>query len=219
MVTAVPVVAGFDDLTLIGRGGYSVVYSANQTDLGRKVAIKVLNLDVAEESLRRRFQRECSVLGALSGVRGIVGVHQSAFTDDGRPCIVMEYMSQGSLEGYVARSGPLSAPAAADWMPVMMAVAADPVRNGSSEKHSKFLPASGFRCKFTVGANTMSTDFDLASSPRATPTCSMSSRFQVAPSAVPQGVQAEVVPTHRSPRTPTGPSLTLSPGIPSLSIP
>ncbi len=114
MVTAVPVVAGFDDLTLIGRGGYSVVYSANQTDLGRKVAIKVLNLDVAEESLRRRFQRECSVLGALSGVRGIVGVHQSAFTDDGRPCIVMEYMSQGSLEGYVARSGPLSAPAAAN---------------------------------------------------------------------------------------------------------
>ena len=114
MVTAVPVVAGFDDLTLIGRGGYSVVYSANQTDLGRKVAIKVLNLDVAEESLRRRFQRECSVLGALSGVRGIVGVHQSAFTDDGRPCIVMEYMSQGSLEGYVASSGPLSATAAAN---------------------------------------------------------------------------------------------------------
>jgi len=114
VATAVPVVAGFDGLTLIGRGGYSVVYSANQTDLGRKVAIKVLNLDVAAESLRRRFQRECSVLGALSGVRGIVGVHQSAFTDDGRPCIVMEYMSQGSLEAYVASSGPLSAPAAAN---------------------------------------------------------------------------------------------------------
>lgn len=108
MAVAVPRVSGFADLELVGRGGFSTVYSATQVDLGRAVAIKVLNFDVTEGASQRRFERECRVVGILSGVSGIVAVHQSAFTEDGRPCIVMELMRGGSLEEYVQSSGVLS---------------------------------------------------------------------------------------------------------------
>ena len=105
---AAPVIEGFDNLETIGRGGFSTVYAAEQVDLGRKVAIKVLNLDTSDESTRRRFLRECRVVGKLAGVRGITPVHTSAFTLDGRPCIVMEHMARGSLDEHVRRNGPLS---------------------------------------------------------------------------------------------------------------
>lgn len=108
VVSGLPTVAGFVDLRAIGRGGFSTVYEATQQDLGRSVAIKVMNVDVSDESARRRFERECKVVGVLSGVKGIVAVHQSAFTADGRPCIVMERMGRGSLDDYVRTSGALS---------------------------------------------------------------------------------------------------------------
>lgn len=102
-----PRVAGFGDLEVIGRGGFSTVYSALQVDLGRRVAIKVLNFDVAEGAAQRRFERECKVVGILSGVPGVVAVHQSAFTDDGRPCIVMALMEGGTLQSHVRAEGPI----------------------------------------------------------------------------------------------------------------
>lgn len=107
MQTRVPEVEGFIDLTLIGRGGFSTVYQAVQADLGRPVAIKVLDVGVNEEAARRRFERECRVVGVLNGVPGIASVYQSAYTADGRPCIVMEHMANGSLEEYVRANGPV----------------------------------------------------------------------------------------------------------------
>lgn len=107
MSVGTPRVSGFDDLEVIGRGGFSTVYSAVQVDLGRRVAIKVLNFDVTEGVAQRRFERECKVVGILSGVPGVVAVHQSAFTDDGRPCIVMQLMEGGTLQSHVSSNGPL----------------------------------------------------------------------------------------------------------------
>lgn len=108
MAGPVPLIDGFDDLQVLGRGGFSTVYAATQADLGRRVAVKVLNIDVAEGAAQRRFERECRVVGILSGVPGVVAVHRSAFTQDGRPCIVMELMQGGSLEGFVKDNGPLT---------------------------------------------------------------------------------------------------------------
>jgi hypothetical protein len=108
VAVAAPVVPGFEELQLIGRGGFSSVYRAVQSDLGRPVALKVLDVGVEEESARRRFERECRVIGVLNGVKGIVSVHHSTYTADGRPCIVMEHMGRGSLEDYVRRCGPLA---------------------------------------------------------------------------------------------------------------
>ncbi|MCU1498155.1 MAG: hypothetical protein JWM47_2108 [Acidimicrobiales bacterium] len=106
---SVPSIPGFEDLRPLGRGGFSVVYQATQVGLGRQVAVKVLNLDVSDEGAQRRFDRECRAVGALSGIRGIVGVHQSAFATDGRMAIVMELMAGGTLDERVRARGPVSA--------------------------------------------------------------------------------------------------------------
>lgn len=109
MTASTPRIEGYDDLQVIGRGGFSTVYSATQVDLGRRVAVKVLNFDVSETAAQRRFERECKVVGMLSGVRGVVGVHTPAFTEDGRPCIVMQLMEGGTLQAHVLDDGPIGA--------------------------------------------------------------------------------------------------------------
>lgn len=101
----IPVIDGFSDLRSIGRGGFSVVYSATQAGIERRVAIKVLDLGDADH---HRFERECRTLGSLSGVRGIVPVLQAAYTSTGQPCIVMQLMDGGSLANQLHDTGPLS---------------------------------------------------------------------------------------------------------------
>lgn len=100
-----PAIDGFTDLRQIGRGGFSIVYSATQSGIERRVAIKVLELGDADH---HRFERECRTLGALSGVRGIVPVLQAAYTAAGQPCIVMQLMEGGSLAHQLHDTGPLN---------------------------------------------------------------------------------------------------------------
>jgi len=99
-----PQIAGFTDLVPIGRGGFSTVYSATQSGIERRVAIKVLELGLSDI---HRFERECRTLGALSGVPGIVSVLQTAVTAGGQPCIVMQLMDGGSLGDRLRATGPL----------------------------------------------------------------------------------------------------------------
>ena len=87
-----PRVEGIDDLVEIGRGGASVVYAGTQQPFGRPVAVKVFGVALGDDG-RRRFEREAAVIGALGDCRGIVAVHASAVTDDGRPCTVMPLMA------------------------------------------------------------------------------------------------------------------------------
>lgn len=99
-------VDGFDDLREIGRGGSATVYSARQIALDRRVAIKVLHAGLTDADSRRRFERECAVLGALADAPGIVAVHAAVFTSDGRGGIVMRLMEE-SLAETLQRTGPL----------------------------------------------------------------------------------------------------------------
>lgn len=97
---------GFDGLREIGRGGSATVYAARQRGLDREVAIKVLHVDLTDDAARRRFERECSVLGTLGESPGIVPVYSAAFTSDGRGCIVMRLMRE-SLAETLRREGGL----------------------------------------------------------------------------------------------------------------
>jgi hypothetical protein len=91
-----PRVEGFEVLRLIGSGGFSRVYEAVQLGgIDRHVAIKILNTRFENEQEQRKFENECRVMGALSHPN-IVTVYLTAFTDDDRPCIVMELFA-GSL--------------------------------------------------------------------------------------------------------------------------
>lgn len=60
---------------LLGRGGMGVVYEANDTRLGRTVALKILRPEVVQDPERRaRFEREAKALAALKHP-GIVTIH------------------------------------------------------------------------------------------------------------------------------------------------
>lgn len=99
-------IAGFADLTEIGRGGFAVVYRASQPGFGRDVAIKVLNVsrDRLDARTTRRFETETATTGQLSTHPHIITVHQAGFTDTGHPYLVMSYLAGGSLGDRIARS-------------------------------------------------------------------------------------------------------------------
>src|SRR5687767_1151989 len=100
-------VDGYEDAVEVGRGGFAIVYRAWQPGFDRYVAIKVVssNLDATAMS---RFERECLAIGALSEHPNIVTVHELGWTADGRPFIVMEFLTGGSLGARVDRDGPLT---------------------------------------------------------------------------------------------------------------
>src|SRR5207244_9104884 len=76
----------------IGAGGSSQVYLAQDTALGREVAIKVLDPHAAADStLRKLFVKEARALAQLSHPN-IVGVYDVGEVD-GLPFIVMEYVA------------------------------------------------------------------------------------------------------------------------------
>lgn len=95
-----PTIEGFEVLEVLGTGGFSTVYSACDLTCGDQVALKVL---ADANSDHRRFQRECRILEQLSPIDGIVGVRQSTFAVDGRPVIVMDHLSGGTLAGRIAQ--------------------------------------------------------------------------------------------------------------------
>jgi len=99
------VIDGFSDLVAIGSGGFSMVYRAHELALDRAVAVKVLNTGLTSERERRDFERECKALGQLNHP-DVVTVYRPAFTDDGRPCIVMA-LYERNFRDQLDASGPL----------------------------------------------------------------------------------------------------------------
>jgi len=89
-------VDGYEHLVEVGRGGFGVVYRADQVEFVRAVALKVLTGTV-DDSARARFERECQAMGALSDHPNIVTVYAAGTTQDGRPYLAMEYLPGGSL--------------------------------------------------------------------------------------------------------------------------
>jgi serine/threonine protein kinase len=102
---AAPVIAGYDDLVEIRRGGQGVVYAATQRSTRRRVAIKLL-LDgaFASDVSRRRFEREIELVGALRNPH-IVRIYDSGVANDGHPYFVMEFVDGAPLDRYVIDSG------------------------------------------------------------------------------------------------------------------
>lgn len=94
------------DAEVIGRGGFATVYAATNDLLGTRVAVKVL-APLTDETDRRRFERECRVMGRVSTHPSVVTVHHAGYSTEGRPYLVMELMEGGSLADRLRAGGPL----------------------------------------------------------------------------------------------------------------
>jgi eukaryotic-like serine/threonine-protein kinase len=101
---------------LIGRGGMAQVYVAQDTRLGRIVAVKIMRSDLAnDEIFLKRFRREAHAVAQMNNVN-IVNIYDSGeetFTDeDGTtecvPYIVMEYVKGQTLRDILKANGALS---------------------------------------------------------------------------------------------------------------
>jgi len=86
-------------LSLIGEGGMGEVYLAEDTTLGRKVAIKLLKFGLGTSNIIRRFQQEERILAGLSHAN-IAQLHGGAVTPTGLPYFVMEYVDGARLDDY-----------------------------------------------------------------------------------------------------------------------
>jgi serine/threonine protein kinase len=82
----------------LGRGGMAVVYEAWHERLGRRVALKVLAAHLADDAeFRKRFLREARIAARLTHPN-LVRTYDID-EHDGLPCIVMELLPGGTLEG------------------------------------------------------------------------------------------------------------------------
>jgi serine/threonine-protein kinase len=98
----------------IGSGGMGEIFRATDQELGRVVAVKVLARRYAQDDgLRQRFKREALAAARLSGNPNIVTIFD-VDEYNGRPLIVMEYLSGGSLEERAA--GPCPPSQVLDWL-------------------------------------------------------------------------------------------------------
>ena len=90
----------------LGEGGMANVYLAEDIILQRKVAVKILRLDLQNEpQTQTRFQREALATSELSHPN-IVSVLDVG-TDHGLPYMVMEYVDGPDLKEYIRQNAPL----------------------------------------------------------------------------------------------------------------
>lgn len=85
-------------LSKLGEGGMGAVYVAEDTLLGRRVAVKMLAVSSAptQSHFRKRFLREARAASVLNHPH-IATIHDYGETEDGVPYIVMELVEGQSL--------------------------------------------------------------------------------------------------------------------------
>jgi eukaryotic-like serine/threonine-protein kinase len=87
----------------LARGGMGTVYLAEDRELNRLVAIKVLNTPEITEDLRNRMVREAQIIARLEHP-GIVPVHDVGVLPDGRVFYAMKFVRGSRLDEYAAQN-------------------------------------------------------------------------------------------------------------------
>ena len=90
----------------LGHGGMGSVYLAEDTDLNREIAIKVLNVAADNDELARRMVREAQIIARLEHP-GIIPVHDVGALADGRVFYAMKLVRGERLDEYAATKTPI----------------------------------------------------------------------------------------------------------------
>ncbi len=90
----------------IAHGGMGTVYRAEDTELGRQVAVKVLNSSEANHDLAQRMVREARIIARLEHP-GIAPVHDVGVLEDGRVFYAMKLVRGDRLDEYAANDSSL----------------------------------------------------------------------------------------------------------------
>ncbi|MBX3228296.1 MAG: protein kinase [Labilithrix sp.] len=99
---------GYVILDLVGIGGMGRVYRAEQTNLGRTVAVKIIHPHlVGEENAAARFITEARAASRLNHPNS-VAVIDFGKTEDGQLYLVMEFLRGKDLARVAYEEGPLS---------------------------------------------------------------------------------------------------------------
>lgn len=114
----------------LGEGGMGTVYIAEDTVLGRRVAIKTLNAGRTEKGahFRSRFLREARSVSALSHPH-IATIHDYGETPEGQPYIVMELV-KGETLGELMLTERLTIPRALEIIEQVAGALAEAHRHG-----------------------------------------------------------------------------------------
>src|SRR5258706_2808507 len=87
----------------LGRGGMAAVYEAENVDIGKRVAVKVLAAELTTSTIVvERFLREARAAAAISSPF-ICDVYDSGKLEDGRPFLVLELLEGESLYELMTR--------------------------------------------------------------------------------------------------------------------
>ena len=156
---------GIDELTdfrIIGRGGFSTIYSALDPGFNRRVAVKLLH--ALDDDGLRRFDRERGIMGQLSVHPNVIMPLRAGYTRMGSPYLVMELVEGGSLQELIDRNG--SVPWAEAVELILPVVAALGHAHGEGILHRDIKPAN----ILLAGRTPKLTDFGIAAIRESTAT-------------------------------------------------
>ncbi|HEY6030699.1 MAG TPA: protein kinase, partial [Gaiellaceae bacterium] len=112
----------------LGAGGMADVYLAEDQELGRRVAIKILNdRHAGDEQFVERFRREAKNAAGLSHP-SIVSIYDRGEAE-GSYYIAMEYLEGRTLKELIVRNGPTPVPIAIDYARQILSAIAFAHRN------------------------------------------------------------------------------------------
>ncbi|MHC4176430.1 MAG: serine/threonine-protein kinase [Planctomycetota bacterium] len=122
-------VGNFRLLRRLGRGAMAEVYLAEQSLLRRRVAVKILKPELAEDqTYLKRFEREAQAAASLVHAN-IVQIHEVGHVDR-LHYIAQEYIQGQNLREWIARNGPPDLPHALSIMRQVAAALAKAAEQG-----------------------------------------------------------------------------------------
>ena len=143
----------------VGVGGMGSVYEAEHTADGRRVAVKVLNPDVARDAeVRERFLREGEAVARIRHPGIVRGTHTGEA--DGVTYLVMDLLDGEDLAARIAREGPLPPTESVDL--VLAVTAAIHCAHAAGVIHRDLKPANVFLARDARGVTPKVLDFGVS---------------------------------------------------------